>query len=582
MRWRFAGDAAGGFCYLQAMRRPLFRAWKILPLSGLFLALLAFALPIESRAQSAPREQLTIGITQFPSTFNPMIDAMVAKSYILGMARRPMMAFDKDWKLVCMMCTEIPTFENGRAKQEDLPGGKKGVALRVTLLPDARWGDGKPVTTDDVIFTWEVGKHPMSGISSAEGFRRILKIDKLDDKNFVLHMDRVTFDYNQLTGYDILPAHLERAAFADPAQYKNKTLYDTDTTNPGLYAGPFRITEVVRGSHVVLEQNPYWWGQKPGFKRIVVRVIENTAALETNILSGGIDYIAGELGLALDQALAFEKRQGKRFNIVYKPGLIYEHIDLNLDNPTLADKRVRQALLYALDRQAIDKKLFDGKQKVADSFVNPLDWMYDKDGKSYPYDPARAAALLDEAGWKKGAGGMRGKDGKPLQLEINSTAGNRSRELIEQVLQSQWRAAGVDVKIKNEQARVFFGDSLRLRRFPALALYAWVSSPENVPRAALRSDEIPTAANNYAGQNYTGFKNGETDALIDAIELELDKEKRRTLWYKLQAVYAEELPVLPLFVRSDAFIMPPWLKGVEPTGHQYPSTLWVENWRAVN
>ena len=160
------------FCYLQGMSRPPRRAWRIRPLGGLLLALLALVLPSESHAQATPREQLTVGITQFPSTFNPMIDAMVAKSYILGMARRPMMAFDKDWKLVCMMCTEIPTFENGRAKLETLPDGKKGVALRVTIDPAARWGDGKPITAADVIFTWEVGKNPMSGISSAEGFRR--------------------------------------------------------------------------------------------------------------------------------------------------------------------------------------------------------------------------------------------------------------------------------------------------------------------------------------------------------------------------------------------------------------------------
>ena len=98
------------------MSRPSRRTWRIRPFGGLLLALLILAVPSESRAQGAPREQLTIGITQFPSTFNPMIDAMVAKSYILGMARRPMMAFDKDWKLVCMMCTEIPTFENGRVQ----------------------------------------------------------------------------------------------------------------------------------------------------------------------------------------------------------------------------------------------------------------------------------------------------------------------------------------------------------------------------------------------------------------------------------------------------------------------------------
>ena len=95
----------------------------------------------------------------------------------------------------------------------------------------------------------------------------------------------------------------------------------------------------------MLEPNPTWWGEPPQFRRIVVKVIENTAALEANLLSGSIDMIAGELGLTIDQALAFEKRHGDQFKIVYEPGLTYEHIDLNLDNPILADVRVRKALI---------------------------------------------------------------------------------------------------------------------------------------------------------------------------------------------------------------------------------------------
>jgi len=90
----------------------------------------------------------------------------------------------------------------------------------------------------------------------------------------------------------------------------------------------------------------------------------------------------------------------------------------------------------------------------------------------------------------------------------------------------------------------------------------------------------PTAANNYAGQNVGGYRNPKMDALIDAIETELDRPKRKELWKQLQALYAEDLPDLPLTYRSDPFVLPVWLKGVEPTGHQYPTTLWVENWKA--
>jgi peptide/nickel transport system substrate-binding protein len=111
-----------------------------------------------------------------------------------------------------------------------------------------------------------------------------------------------------------------------------------------------------------------------------------------------------------------------------------------------------------------------------------------------------------------------------------------------------------------------------------MAMFAWISAPESVPRTTLHSNEVPTAENGWAGQNYGGFRNAEVDALIDAIEVELDEGDRRTLWHKLQAIYAEELPALPLFFRANPFVLPRWLQGVVPTGHQYPTTLWVEDW----
>ncbi|MGH6954696.1 MAG: peptide ABC transporter substrate-binding protein, partial [Alphaproteobacteria bacterium] len=317
------------------------------------------------------------------------------------------------------------------------------------------------------------------------------------------------------------------------------------------------------------------------FKRIVVRAIENTAALEANLLSGGIDYIAGELGLAIDQALAFERRHGRAFHVRYKPDLGYEHIDMNLDNPALQDVRVRRALLMALDREAITRTLFGGHQPVAHSFMSPLDLAYDDSVEKHPFDAVRAAALLEEAGWRGGADGARtNAAGEPLQIELMTTAGNRTRELVQQTLQSQWRKVGVDARIRNEPARVFFGETVSRRKFSAMALYAWISSPESVPRSTLHSTQIPSEANAFVGQNYSGFRNAEADSLIDRIELELDREARRALWRRLQAIYASELPVLPLFFRANAFILPKWLTGIEPTGHQYPSTLWVEEWRA--
>jgi peptide/nickel transport system substrate-binding protein len=562
-------------------------------LSGLAIVLLWGVTP------ATARDQLVIGGTQFPSTLHPSIDSMLAKSYALGFTQRPFTTYDQNWELVCLLCTELPTIENGKAKIEDLPPGfnrdagtafcrsadpalaTKGMAVTYTIQPNATWGDGTPITTDDVMFTYEVGKNEKSGVTNSELYRRIVKIEVVDKKTFTIHGDRVDFSYNGINDFLLLPAHLERAAFeADPAAYHNRTLYNTDPTNPGLWFGPYRITSVESGAQIVLEQNPTWWGEKPQIKRIVIKTIENTSALEANLLSGAIDYIAGESGLSLDEAVAFEQRHKDVYDIVYKPVIFFEHVTPNHDNPALADRRVRQALLYALDREALSQQLFGGRQVVADTNVSPLDWIHTDDIKKYRYDPAQAAALLDAAGWTLGPDGQRhDAAGKPLAFDLMSTAGDRTRELVEQVLQSQWKAIGIDVRIRNEPARVLFGETISKRKFTGLTLFAWLSSPENVPITTLHSTMVPTEATGWAGQNYANYRNPELDDLMNCLEIELDRGKREQMWHKLQAIYAGDLPDLPLYFRSQAFIMPKWLKGVRPTGHQYHSTLWAEQWR---
>jgi len=537
-------------------------------------------------AQAQARDKLTIGVTQFPSTLNPIIDSMLVKSYVLAMARRQVSIIGHDWEAVCQLCTELATFESGRAERFDVvgedgkPTGETGVRTRYTLRDDAFWGDGVPVTTKDIVFTWEVGKHPDTGVSNFRAFRDILDIEVENDKTFTVVNRKLDYRYYAMSGFDILPAHLEAPAFADPKEYRHRTLYETDPTNPGLYNGPYRITEVVAGSHIVLRRNDAWRGKVPAFAEIQVRTIEKTAALEANLLSGSIDYIAGEAGLSLDQALAFEKRHGDDYEVFYKPGLIYEHLDVMLDNPILADVRVRRALIHAIDRGAISAQLFAGKQPVAHKGTHPLDWTHTDEVAKYPYDPDKARALLEAAGWSVSSGGTRQNErGERLSLEIMTTAGNRVRELVEQVLQNYWKAVGIEVKIRNQPARVLFGETISKRKFTGLAMFAWLSAPENLPRTTLHSESIPTEANNWAGQNYTGYKNPEMDKLIDAIEIELDREKRGALWKRLQQIYAEDLPAIPLYFRADGFILPKWLKGVRPTGHMYTTTHWIEEWR---
>jgi peptide/nickel transport system substrate-binding protein len=541
----------------------------------------AAALLLGSTAAQA-KDDLVIGVAQFPSSLHPDIDAEVIKGYVNAFSIRPITAFDKDWKNSCLLCTELPSLDNGLAKIEKHPDGTEGMAVTLKLKPDLKWGDGVPVTAKDVAFTWKVGKDPNSGFSDTNAWSRASSLDVIDDHTVVVHLDKTRVDYAQWD--TILPEHIEGPIYAAakaPGDYINHTAFNRDPTNPGLFDGPYRISDYKSGSQIVLEPNPYWAGPKPGFKHIVIRLVENTAALQANLLSGDVDMVPGEgIGLTIDQVLGMRKQNPDRFVYIFKPSLTYEHINLNRDNPILADLKVRRALLMALDRQTLVNKLFEGMQPVAATWVNPLDANYDKDIKPMPFDPAGAKKLLAEAGWTPGSDGIcRNAKGDRLALEIGTTAGNRIRELTEQVLQSQWKAACIEVNIKNEPPRTFFGETVKHRKF-VMAMFAWTSGVGDSPYSTLYSGQIPTAANNWGGSNASGFSDPKMDADILAAQTTLDPEKDKALWGDMQRIYADQLPVLPLFFRSEAHVVPKWLKGFVPTGTSDYGALWSENWHS--
>ena len=530
----------------------------------------------------AGKDELIIGVAQFPSSVHPNIDPEVIKGYVHGFTTRPLTAFQPDGPNSCIACTELPTLQNGLVRIEERPGGKQGMAVTVKLRDDLFWGDGTPLTAGDFAFTAKVGHDPTSGFANTRIWGRIERVEVIDRLTAVFHFDEVTSLYDRLPG--ALPEHVEGPVFARVAgtnEYGKQSVYNRAPTTPGLWSGPYLLATYQSGALIVLERNPAWKGKAPQFRRIIIKAIENTAALQANLLSGDIDMAPGDApSLTLDQVLQLRRTQPDRFNYVFKPALTYEHVDLDLTNPILQDVRVRQALLHALDRKTLVDKLFEGFQPVADGFVNPLDPMVVKDLPQYPFDLARARALLDQAGWTPGPDGIcRNAQGVRLSLPFGTTAGNRLRELQQQVLQNQWKAACIEATIKNEPARTFFGETLKKRQFGGMGMYAWTFGVSYPPRQTLSSDQIPTAANSWSGSNYMGFRNAEMDAAILTAETELDPGKRAAAWAVMQRVYATELPVLPLFFRSEAYVLPKWLKGLRPTGTTDYSSTWSEDWR---
>ncbi|WP_028024124.1 peptide ABC transporter substrate-binding protein [Enterovibrio calviensis] len=539
---------------------------------------LAMAAPLALSAASASAETLKIGMSQYPEGLHPILVSNVAASYILSTAHRGTVIYGKDWLLQCNACVEVPSFENGLAERIKLEDGSEGIKMTVTIPDDLFWGDGVPVTTKDMKLGFDIATDKRVGNPGLQEAKTMEKLVLLDDKKFEVYLNKITFKYNTFVPTP-MPAHVEGDLYAkDPTSYSKTTKYATEPTNPGLYFGPFVLSKVNAGSFITAEQNPHWKGKSPAIDEIIFKAVENTSALEAHLLSGSVDYLPGELGLSLDQVLQLEKRHGNKFNVHYEPGLLYEHLDTTMDNPHLAKKEVRQALLYGANRQQLVDKLFAGKQPIADTNVSPRDTTFFADVKRYEYNPEKAKQLLLDAGYTLKNGVMVDGDGNALQIELMTTAGNKTRELVQQVLQSQWKQIGVKVNINNQPARVYFGETLNKRKHKGLAMFAWYSSPESPPRTTLLSTNIPTEENGWSGQNYIGYTNPAMDELLNKVEAELDTEKRKKIFHDIQNIYAEDLPALPLYFRADSFVMPKWLEGVTPTGHMFPSTNWVEEW----
>ncbi|MFN8846491.1 MAG: peptide ABC transporter substrate-binding protein [Bdellovibrionales bacterium] len=545
---------------------------------------------ISPLAKSAPNnKELKIGISQEFENLNPMIMTMSATAYIFSMVGRTLTTLDSNLKWVPQLAKEIPSLEKGTAKIVE-QNGKKKVVVQWEILSTATWGDGVPVTCQDFAFSRTVALSPNVSIGEKELYTKVEKIewDPKSPKKCTFTYDKARWDFVDMARFFPLPKHIEEPLFlkysGKKEGYEKNSLYVKNPTNPGLYNGPYKITEVKLGDHVTLEPNPQWKGVKPKIQKIIVKLIPNTGTLEANLRSGQIDMI-GTLGLlAMDQALNLEKKvksDGLDYIVHFTPSITYEHIDLNLDNPILSDVRVRQALLFAINREEMVQALFEGKQQVAEHLISPKDPWYSSDPKKiklYRYSRREAQKLLDAAGWVPGADGIRVKNGKRLSLTFMTTAGNKSRELVQVYLQEQWKQAGIDVTIKNEPARVYFSETTKKRKFPALAMYAWVSTPENNPKSLLASKNIPTEKNGWSGQNYPGWSNKEVDQTCEALDIEFNANQRKLLAEKILRNYTEEVPVIPLFYRSDTSVVPPGLKNYRPTGHQYSETNEIEHW----
>ena len=475
--------------------------------------LIALLLLIAAPVMAQPRDTLTIGMVQFPPDMHPNITTTSIKDTILAAARRLMTGFTADGRVICQLCTEVPSLSNGMARIVPRPDGTDGMEVTFTLKPDLFWADGVPVTAADFAFAYKV-------TTTFSAPQKVEKVEALDATHVRYVLNSTIYDFDRVADGP-LPEHIEGpilAAAANALDYGQKSAFNRHPEEPGLWMGPYRITEFRPNDQVTLAPNPYWRGTKPYFQKITMRLIENTSALQANLLSGDVDTVA---------------------------------------------------------------TLFDNRFEVADSFKHPTQFGWDPSVVTYKYDPKGARAKLAEVGFKPGPDGILvAPDGTRFSVDLVSTAGNRTRELIEQVIQTSFKAVGIDVVIKNEPARVLFGETLRKRSFTGLVEFQNDAPLDSVPNTYFHSSYIPTAENNWSGLNYAGWSNAAMDEAMTKARAELDPTKRKILWKTILDIAADEVPEINLFFPASGLITPKWMTGINNPERRGLITAWIEDWRA--
>jgi peptide/nickel transport system substrate-binding protein len=307
-------------------------------------------------------------------------------------------------------------------------------------------------------------------------------------------------------------------------------------------------------------------------EEVSFRIIPNSMSIESNLIAGTVDGVTPSGGLTVPAIEMIKKAHGDKFRYYFVPGMVWAHVDFNLDNPILADVRVRRAIAHSINRRQVIKTIYYGKYELSNTFEPPLHWGYNKDIPEITFDLKKAAALLDEAGFKqKSPGEIRtNAKGVPLSLKISAVAAIKDIEQLQQVVQSDLRSIGVELQIDNKPAKVFFGDLARHRKFPHLSFYSWVSGPESWSQTIWHHNSIPSPKNNWQGQNYPGWRNQEASDLLDEIPRIIDEKERAKMLRRVQEIWFNDLPAIPVYFRPVVAVTRNDLLNYRPSGTQTP------------
>ncbi len=419
------------------------------------------------------------------------------------------------------------------------------------LRRDVTWHDGAPFTADDVVYTLTSIQDPnYAGAPFLAEMWRNVVIQKLDTYTvrFVLREPFTPFlDYATV---GILPAHILGGVSASdlPSATFNATPIGT---------GPWKI-EQVSALSVSLVPNPNYYraneSNGPFLDRITFRFYASLAAVYEAYTQG---QVAG-ISRVLPEHLEFV-RQDPKLTLYSAPLSGYTVVFLNLDRAIFQDRAVRQAIMWALDRQALVDEVLHGQGIVLDTPILPNSWAFDPDAPTYRPDPQKARAVLEEAGWlDPDQDGVRTRGAVRLAFTLATNEGDAARLAIIERIAAQLGEIGMQVKTTVVPWEELVQDQLRRRRYDAI-LGEWESLPPDPdPYAYWHSTQI-----GEDGLNFGGYINPEADRLLETARATTDSDLRRDLYYRFQRLFAKDVPAILLYQPVYSYAVDADVRGIQ-------------------
>ena len=481
---------------------------------------------------------------------------------------------------VPVLAEELPSVKKGTWK---IDPQKKTMITIYKLRPNLKWHDGKPYTSKDFEFGWQIAKHAGFPMPDRLVPEMISKIETPDDRTLVIHWNDL---YNeayaiQYTHVRAFPRHLLQEAFnaGDMKAFANLPYWNKNFVG----AGPYRVVEWDAGSRMELEAfNDFALG-KPKIDRVTYKTVEDN---NTNLAA----VLAGEVDLCMRSTISFDgaiilrdqwEKAGK--GKVHISPASWTWLNLSRDNVLFSDVKVRRALLHAIDRDAMVQNLFRGEKVVSDMPLSRVRKIYKKALGSvtlYKYDPERAKKLLAEAGWKPGSDGiLTNAKGDRMEFEFRTTAERRDHEQAEAIIADYWKKIGVRTNIKNLPNRLLNSAENR-NRWPGAFIGSHNVTVEEWPER-FHSKNIPTAENKYAPENVSGWNDPQKDAILDEINSIIPEGRSEQLQLDFLKMFSEALPHLPLYYSPEILVVKRGLTGLTPrqeSGGQNSSSWNMQQW----